>query len=390
MKQISKKIQGWNHIFYKISQCTFWLALLVELTIVIVEKSEYIIQYEGLWFRLTFLLFGISLLTIRHSKREWLFLLIFGIIGFLSYQATGRNEILRWIVFIWACKGKDMKRVFQTTFWFLSLGCLLLILLSISGIYGSIYQTGVFRNGIEEIRYCFGMGHPNAFHCMMLVVTWLGIYSYHEKIKCWGYFFIAAAHGVVYYFTVSRTGLLMSAGTLFLVLFVKYIPKIKNCTLPYIWGIITLFVSVGFSVFMAKYSILHPLLKKLDVYLTGRIYALVDTINSEGMLPTWSLWSRSENTYYFDLGIVRMFYWFGIIPAAIYFLTQVRLLWCGRKNKDYMMAVILICITIYSIFEAHFISDYLGRNFILFWFGMYLTQMLGEEKGVLKDACNGE
>ena len=54
------------------------------------------------------------------------------------------------------------------------------------------------------------------------------------------------------------------------------------------------------------------------------------------------------------------------------------------------MAVILICITIYSIFEAHFISDYLGRNFILFWFGMYLTQMLGEEKGVLKDACNGE
>ncbi|MBR5578190.1 MAG: hypothetical protein IKW28_04260, partial [Lachnospiraceae bacterium] len=146
MKQIDEKIKQWNQLFYIISQLTFWLALLVELTIVIVEKSEYIIQYEGLWFRLTFLLFGISLLTIRHSKREWLFLLVFGIIGFLSYQATGRNEILRWIVFIWACKGKDMKRVFQTTFWFLSLGCLLLILLSISGIYGSIYQTGVFRN----------------------------------------------------------------------------------------------------------------------------------------------------------------------------------------------------------------------------------------------------
>ena len=107
---------------------------------------------------------------------------------------------------------------------------------------------------------------------------------------------------------------------------------------------------------------------------------LINTMDSEGMLHTWSLWSVKDNIYYFDLGIVRMFYWFGIIPAVIYYVMQCLLVWCGYKKRDYMMAVIMICITIYSIFEAHFISVYLGRNFILFWFGMYLTQMLGEEK----------
>ena len=380
MRIENNKLQELLPVFSRISQLSFWLALFIELTIVIVEKSEYLIRYEGWWFRLTFLLCVISLLTLKHSKKEWVFLFLFGIIGLISYKATGRNELLRWIVFIWACKGKDMKKVFQFSFWYVAAGSLLLILLSVLGIYGSIYQTGVFRYEMEETRYCFGMGHPNSFHCMMLVITWLGIYCYHEKLKWWGYGLITIAHGLLFYFTVSRTGLLMSAGTMLAVVAVKYLPKIKEGRLPYLLGIGTIASAVLFSVFMAKNSIYHPLLAKLDVYLSGRIVDLINTMDSEGMLHTWSLWSVKDNIYYFDLGIVRMFYWFGIIPAVIYYVMQCLLVWCGYKKRDYMMAVIMICITIYSIFEAHFISVYLGRNFILFWFGMYLTQMLGEEK----------
>ena len=139
--------------------------------------------------------------------------------------------------------------------------------------------------------------------------------------------------------------------------------------------------TVGFSVFMAKYSVHHPLLKKLDLVLSGRITNLYyDTTNHEGMLNTWSLWSIVENRVFFDLGIIRMFYWFGIIPALVYFAAQCRLLWCGFKKKDYMLLAMVVSIAAYSVFEAHFISDYLGRNYILLWFGMYLSQMLGQKQ----------
>ena len=366
-------------VLQKISQVSFRLALFVEITIVIVEKSEYTIPYESWWFRLTFLLCVISLLTVKHTPRQWFWFILFTAIGITSYLATGKNEIIRWTAFVWACQGKEMGKVFKFTFWYTVAGSLLLILLSLSGIFGSIYQSGVFRYDFEEVRYCFGMGHPNSFHCMMLVITWLGIYCYHERLKWWGYALIAAAHGLLFYFTVSRTGILMSVGTLLIVMAVKYLPGIKEGRLPYLLGIVTVAASVLFSVFMAKYSVFHPFLKKLDVYLSGRIFDLINTLNSEGMLSTWSLWSDRNNVYYFDLGIVRMFYWFGILPASIYFLLQCRLLWCGFKKKDYMMAAIIICITIYSIFEAHFVSVYLGRNIFLFWFGMYLSQMVGED-----------
>lgn len=367
-----------------VSKYSFYLALFIELTIVIVEKSEYIIQYEGWWFRITFLLFGLSLITTKRDLRQWIWLAVFGLIGLISYRATGRNEILRWVVFIWACYGKDMKKMLKFTFWYTAAGCAVIALLSVLGIYGEVLQTTVYRTeiawtpGIEETRYCFGMGHPNAFHCMMLVITWLGLYCYHEKLKWYGYLLIGATHIAVYWFTDSRTGLLMSVCSLGIAVVLRYIKILQNIKITYIAGIVVVVATTIFSVFMAKYSVLNPFLEKIDVILSHRILNLYyGTVNHEGMLNTWSLWSTARNDYFFDLGIVRFFYWYGIIPGVIYFLAQCRLLWCGYKKKDYMLLAVIVVISIYSVFEAHFISDYMGRNYILFFFGMYLAQMLG-------------
>ena len=369
-----------------ISKCSFYLGLFIELTIVILDKSEYIIQHEGLWFRVTFVLFGISMITTKHSLRQWISFFVMALMGCVSYLYTGRNEILRAVVFIWACLGKDIKKALKFTFWYTLAGCAVLFLLSVLGIYGDIFLEAVYHTDIPwtpgevEKRYCFGMGHPNAFHCMMLVITWLGIYSYHEKIKWYGYVIIGIAHVVVYFFTDSRTGLLMSVGSIGLFVILKYIKPLQKNVISYILGILIVVGAVGFSVFMAKYSVNHPLLLKIDNVLSGRITNLYyNSTYHEGMLNPWYPWSAARNTEYFDLGIIRMFYWFGIIPGVIYFLTQCKLIWCGYKQKDYMLLAMVVVITIYSVFEAHFISDYMGRNYILFFFGMYLANLLGDK-----------
>ena len=60
-----------------VSKYSFYLALFLELTIVIVEKSEYIIQYEGWWFRITFLLFGLSMITTKRDLKQWIWFVVF-------------------------------------------------------------------------------------------------------------------------------------------------------------------------------------------------------------------------------------------------------------------------------------------------------------------------
>lgn len=354
------------------------------MTIVILDKSAYIIQYEGWWFRITFVLFGLSMITSKHSLKSWIGFAVMSLLGMNSYLHTGRNEILRAVVMIWACEGKDIKKALKFTFWYTAAGSAVLFLLSVFGIYGDVFLETVYRvevwfePGEVERRYCFGMGHPNAFHCMMLAITWLGIYCYHEKIKWYGYGVIGVLHIILYLFTDSRTGLLMSVCSLVMFVLMKYAKPLQGNKWIYILGIVAIVGAVAFSVFMAKYSVHHPFLKKIDGYLSNRILNLYyDNSNHEGMLNTWSLWSVERNQHFFDLGIVRMFYWFGIIPAVTYFLAQCRLLWCGLKKKDDMLLCVVIAITAYSVFEAHYISDYLGRNYILLFFGMYLSSMLG-------------
>lgn len=378
-----EKLQKYMNL---ISKYSFALGLFIELTIVLLDKSEYIIQYEGWWFRITFLLFGLSLITTRRDLKQWIWLGIFAVIGFISYKSTGRNEILRWVVFVWACYGKDMKKVLKFTFWYTAIGCAIIVVLSVFGIYGKIALEAVYRaelngvNAVLENRFCFGMGHPNAFHCMVLVITWLGIYCYHEKIKWYGYLGLLGAHIVIYLFTDSRTGLLMSVGSLVIFVFMYYLKFLQKNKWVYLIGIAVVGACVALSVMFAVYCTELPLFAKLDNVLTGRIFALMDSNRYEGMIHTWTLWSVPINNFYFDLGIVRFFYWFGIIPGIIYYGLQCKLLWHSFKHRDYMLMAVMVLISIYSVFEAHFISDYMGRNYILFFFGMYLQDMIGEGK----------
>ena len=78
-------------------------------------------------------------------------MLLFGLLGFVSYRVTGRNEILRIVVFIAACKGTDMKKLLKYVFYMTTAGCLLLVILSVTGIYGRLSLETDFGRGYTTI-----------------------------------------------------------------------------------------------------------------------------------------------------------------------------------------------------------------------------------------------
>ena len=114
----------------------------------------------------------------------------------------------------------------------------------------------------------------------------------------------------------------------------------------------------------------------LDKFLTGRLQTLACTVNAEGTLETWRLFSTRQSTYYFDLGWVRLFYWYGIIPAVIFLLILLYLLYFCFKKQDDMAVVMILAITVYTVMEAHFVSIYIARNYLLFLLGMYWYRMI--------------
>lgn len=369
----------------KAGKILFYLALTVELLIMLIDKSAVTNPIEGRLFQITFLLFAAKVCLTQYTKREWLLLLLFEGLGFLSYRVTGRNEIIRIVTMIAACKDISMKAALSYMFKVVLAGCLLIVGLSVTGLLGTVSLTAVFRGDMTETRYCLGMGHPNALHCMFFMVLLLGMYLYGEHMKLYQFVIVFVANIGMFLLTGSKTGCMVTAFAVLLTGIMRYFPYFRRSWLLYGLTSVGLLGCAYIAWWAAKNSRIlpyHPEMRRFDRLLSDRVVNLYyDSASHAGTLPTWTLWGVPENEYYFDLGWVRLFYWYGIIPACIYLLVLLLLIWQLRKEKDYLGLVVLASLFLYTLVEAHIVSVYLTRDYTLFLLGAYWMKMFRADAG---------
>ena len=232
----------------RIATLLLYLSVSLEIIIVIIDKSNYINPIEGQLFRITFLLAALKVFLTRYSVKEWVAMLLFGILGFVSYKVTGRNEILRIVVFIAACKNEDMRRVLKYVFYTTLAGCSLLVFLSVTGIYGGLALVADFGRDYVQTRYCLGLGHPNALHCMAMMLVLLGLYLYHDKMKWYAYAILFGFNYALYVLTDSNTGFLMTCCAIAGGVLVRYWKAFRGYRWVYIAGALVFLACVTFSV----------------------------------------------------------------------------------------------------------------------------------------------
>lgn len=378
-----------NFIFSNIGYICFYVAVIIEVMVVIIDKSNYTNPIEGRLFQITFVLFFFKVCLTRYTVREYVTIFFFGILGIVSYLITGRNEILRLVMLIAACKDVDMQKCLKLTFGITILGCIVIILLSVMGLYGSLSLTMDFGRGEVETRYTLGMGHPNALQCMVWALTALGLYLYSERMRWYHYFPIVLINFGAFLMSDSRTGLLVAIFTIIM----SYLTSGKRTQQTkragaWLCGIATA-GSIVLSVFIAAnayrvynydwYQTHDPvtmIFVKLNKLLNGRIRILTGTTGWEGSIGSWSLFSKPESGYYFDMGWVRLFYWYGIIPACIFIFVILALIVYSYKKEHYSASMLIAAFSVYSIIEAHAVSVYLARNYVFFLIGAYWCPML--------------
>lgn len=378
-----------QEIISKIAYVSFYLAVIIEVLIVLVDKSALTNPIEGRLFQLTFLLFFVKVCLTKYSWKEYLAIALLLGLGAVSYFATQRNEMVRVVMFLAACKNIDMRKCLKMVFYLTLVGCTTIILLSIFGVVGTVALTQEYGRGGVETRYTLGMGHPNALQCMVWALTVLSLYLYGEKLRWYGYLFILGVNCFFFFLTDSKTSLIAALFTIILAYCVRIVKKEKLLKAGMFCCCIGVVSCVGLSVWIASsaYRVYNyvwhgtrdlqtDLLLMMDRALTGRIRTLTENVRWEGTTATWSLFSAPWNNYYFDMGWIRLFYWYGIIPGlVIVLLLIVWMIYCYKK-KYYMALVLIASFSLYSVFEAHAISVYLARNYLLFVFGAMWADML--------------
>ena len=360
----------------KIGAVCFWTGLMLELLIVVVEKSAYTNPLESQLFRLTFLLFCIKIALTKYSKGEWLAILLTGAILFVSYLVNERDEAVRVVAFVAACKGMDVRKVMKAVFWTTLAGCVALMALSVTGIYGAVSVAADYGRGGMETRYTLGMGHPNALHCMLWLVVVLAVYCNADRMKWYHYAAFFAMDVVLYTFTKSMTGVIVWDLFLAAAFAMRYSKTCRENRAAYLFGAAVVLGCIVFSMMGSHientYETPDSLMHRFDKLLNGRYQSCYAV--EAARLENWKLFASPENTEYFDAGFVRLFYWYGIIPGMLYIGMNFYLLYQGYKKKDAVMLVMIVSFSIYNLMEAHFISEYLLRNYLLVLMGHYWYQ----------------
>lgn len=360
----------------RIGEICFWIALIIELIIVIVDKSAYLNPYESQLFRITFLLFGIKLITTKYTMKEWACIAIVGVIAACSYFINEKDEAVRAVVFIASSKGISLKKNLKVIFYVTMIGCMALIFMSVTGIFGEIAVTAEYGRRVVETRYTLGMGHPNALHCMLLMIMTLGMYVYESSMKWYHFALLLLVNIFTYMLTDSNTGFLMVTVLVIGVAVVRYIPYFQKTYWIYGIGAAVVISCILFSMVGARigsgWDYGNKFMEKLDKLLNGR-YESCYKVEAARLL-NWKLFAAPENQEYFDAGFVRVFYWYGIIPGIMYGLLHLYLIWQSWKHKDYVLVVMIMVFSVYSLMEAHLVSEYLLRNYLLVCMGYYWYQ----------------
>lgn len=369
----------------KIAYGCFYLAVMIEVLMVIVDKSAYTNPIEGRLFQLTFLLCLIKVVLTRYSWKEYGIIGVFLGLGAISYFVTGRNDIVRIVMFLAACKDIDMEKCLKLVFCLTLLGCAVIIFLSLAGIGGVLSITQDYGRGAAETRYTLGLGHPNALQCMVWALTTLGLYLYGKKMR-WMYYPVIALINLFFFaLTDSKTGLLAGIYTILFFFVASYVKKELAVKLFAGCNIAVTALSILISVLIAKdamclwnlyvegiYSDKVRFYIPLDRILTGRISSLIETGVHAGVMETWSLFGEPGNgAYYFDLGWIRLFYWYGVIPALTAVIVLFLFLAYFYKKRRLGEMVLISSFALFTVIEAHAVSVYMARNYVLFVIGMY-------------------
>lgn len=370
----------------KLGTILFYLAIIIEVMIVIVDKSTLINPIEGRLFQITFILCAVKIAMTKYNFKEWLVMLLFMTIGMAVDQITEHNEVIRFVAFIAASKDVNQKKVLKVVLWGTAIGMLILVLLSITGVLGDVYLVEDFyrKVGIEK-RYCLGLGHPNALHCMFWALVTLGIYVYYDSLKSYLYFILIVLNVGIFVLTNSRTGMLSTMISIVMGLFSHYVKRIKSSVWAYIFSIAVILLSVAFSVYVAcfdgvpgeSYVQLPNLLRKIDSVTTGRI---LDGGNV-GNISKWRFFSDSRAKGYIDMGYIKLFYWYGIIPGILYVCSLIKLVFYCMKKHDIAKIILIVSFSIYTIMEAHIISPYFARNYLLMLFFGAWSEVFHVNKG---------
>ena len=335
----------------KLGNTLFYLGIILEIVIMMTDHSQITLPLRGRVAQLAFILFGCKILTTKYTKREWIIIILLGLLGTISYFTCEDEYFIRAIVMVIAAKEIELEKTVKTIFLATLAGTTIIVVLSLTGTLGIVVDIKHYGRGMEEARWCLGFSHANNVHDMFWYL--LVFFFYLENKSCTWTYYLALTIGNIglYILTISRTGFLPAQMLIIGCAIVRSLPRINRNILMYIVAIVVLIGCMFITILGGLGGRNNPVSIMLDNLLTGRL----EMVWEFAPLSKWMYFPPSQDLRYVDNGFARLFYLYGIVIGTAYLLLLLYMAYHMYQTRNGIGEVILVTTMLVTVMESTFI-----------------------------------
>lgn len=313
----------------------------------------------------------------RHTKAEYIVIVLFLGMGLLTYACSGEKSLLINLMVIVGIKGISERKVVQSGLTSWGIGYVCLTVLSLLG----LHSDAIFLHTKQIVGtvgcHSLGYAHSNILHinylCISAMVLYLAKDRFSRKQKCALLAILFAVDIWVFLYSMSFTGML---GTLILYFFYFYVTMRGHL------GKLEKILAELILPFCLVFSLVGPLVIKGELF--DRINA---ALNTRYYLTQWFLTEQPirlfgscitvpVSNYYLDCSYAYLLVYLGIVPFIVLILLYLGLIHhLVRENRNEELAIVLsLCIA--GVTET-FLFNLAFKNITLVFVGTYLYTLLG-------------
>lgn len=332
----------------------------------------------------TFLCALLKIIISSYTKRQWVMQIVLLCLTFLIYYESGEIGIFFVMFIIMGMKHIALDKVFRIGLWTWMICTICLSIVSFFAIEHTVYRVSD-KLGLGYIfRWSLGAPHPNVLHITYLMLCAYIIYALAERYSFRYFILLMIGNAVVFFYSISYTGL--GIVTVFLVgeLYVKVRPKFGilekiavNLVLPVI-----IFISFALPIMLYD-SRFAASLSKLNDLLNTRINVAHSFLVPECMSlfgVKMSYLAQIQPYLSIDSSYVWAFIHYGIIPFALLMLVYFVLIADYTRKQKTRELVMIICFLGAGYTEPLLFNSSLKNVTLLFVGEMLFRQKEGEEE----------
>lgn len=337
----------------KAGNILFIIAIVIELIIMMTDHSAVTLPLRGRIAQLAFVLFGIKILTTEYSGRQWGIIAVLALLGSVSYFTCKDEYILRAAVMVVAAKDIDYKLTGKIVLFGTLTGTIIIVMLSLMGVLGTAVDIRHYGRGVEEARWCLGFSHANNVHDMFWFLTGFFLLLYQKKCNWIHYSVLTILNLLLYYFTVSRNGVIVAQLMIIGGALLHYFKVLNRKLLLYFLSLAGVFGCMFLTVLGGLCGIANPFVNFCNRFLTGRL----EMIYEYAPVSKWTFFPPPQRILYVDNGLAILFSEYGIVIGILFLCLIASIIYHMYQEKNGIALVFLTTTIFVTFMESTFIFN---------------------------------